>query len=181
MAHQPARFDDELDRLSDDARRAEAKRARLQRSDRTVAAGLSGTLVGTLTELLETQSSVSLMTRSGSHIRGAIELLGPDVVVLRCGPGTRVLVRTSAIEGIREPGAGHDRELDAISTGKSLGDHLDELSSENRRLAMTLASGNRVMGTVLRVGLDQVTLRLDGEADALTIPLAAIDQVVVEQ
>lgn len=181
MAHQPASFDDGLERLTDDARRAEATRARLQRSDRAMAASLSGTVVGTLTELFETRSPVSLMTRSGSHIRGEIEMLGPDVVVLRRGNSTRVLVRLSAIEGIREPGSGHDRDLESIPTGKTLGDHLDEMSVDHQRLAITLASGNLAMGVVSRVGIDQVTLRLDGDADSLTIPLAAIDQVVVER
>jgi hypothetical protein len=181
MAQEPASFDDELERLADDARRAEARRARLQRSDRAIAAGLSATLVGTLTELCETQSPVLVMTRSGDHIRGAIEMLGPDVVVLHGGRAIRVLVRLSAIEGIREPGVGHDRELDSISTGKTLGDHLDEMSVENQRLAITLASGNRAMGSVRRVGIDQVTLHLHGEDDSLTIPLAAIDQVVVDR
>jgi hypothetical protein len=34
---------------------------------------------------------------------------------------------------------------------------------------------------VRRVGIDQVTLHLHGEDDSLTIPLAAIDQVVVDR
>ena len=44
---------------------------------------------------------------------------------------------------------------------------------------MITRGGNRVMGTLLRAGDDQVTLRLDGDGDALTIPIPALDEVMV--
>lgn len=181
MAHQHNTFDDELGRLADDARRAEATRSRRQRSDRSVAASLSATFAGTLVELLETQTTTAIATRSGSNIRGTIVALGVDLAVVDAAGGTRTIVRVSAIEGLRETGHGHDRATRDEPSGPSWGDLLDELAQDHDRLAITLASGNKVMGAVERVGLDQLVLRLDGGADALTIPLEAIDQAVIDR
>ncbi len=181
MAHQPNTFDEELGLLTDDARRAEATRSRLQRSDRSLAASLSANFAGTLAELVETQAATAILTRSGSNIRGTIVALGVDVVVVQSAGATRTLVRGSAIEALRESGSGHDRTVDEQPSGPSWGELLDELAQNNDRLAITLTSGNKVMGVVERVGLDQLVLRLDGGADALTIPLRAIDEAVIDR
>ena len=181
MAHQPNTFDNELGRLADGARRAEATRSRVHRSDRSLAASLSATFTGTLVELFETQATASILTRSGSSIRGTIVALGADVVVVQSAGVTRTLVRVSAIEGLREAGHGHDRTTNEDANGPSWGELLDELTHDNDRLAITLGSGNKVMGAVERVGLDQLVLRLDGGADALSIPLHAIDQAVIDR
>jgi len=180
MTQSPNSFDEQLGRLTDDARRANATLSRRQRSDRSLAASLSATFAGTLLELLETQTTTTVLTRSGSTIRGTVDVLGADLVVVRSVGMSRTLVRISAIEGLREAGRGHDRETRIDFDGPSWGELLDELSHENQRLAITLGSGNRVMGAAERIGLDQLVLRLDGGADALTIPLHAIDQAVVD-
>lgn len=174
-------FDSELGRLADAARRVEATRSRRQRTDRSVSAELSATFAGTLTELLETGTAASVLTRSGSSIRGSISEVGVDVVILQSVGGTRTLIRVSAIEGIRHAGPGHNRSIDDTTDGPAIGDLLDELSQANERVALTLNSGNRVMGTLDRVGFDQLVLLLDGESDGLTVPLAVIDQVVIER
>lgn len=174
-------FDTELERLADDARRAEARRSRRQRSDRVISAELSATFFGTLTELLETQAAASVLTRSGSSIRGTIATLGPDVVVIASAASHETLVRVSAIEGIRQSGPGHNRAVDHIESGPQLGELLDELGENRERVALTLASGNRVMGTIDRVGFDQIVLRLDAESDCMTVPLAVVDQVAIER
>jgi hypothetical protein len=102
MTHQPSSFDDELGKLTDDARRAEATRTRRQRSDRSVTAALSGTFAGTLTEVGEAQTPVAILTRNGGHLRGTIASVGPDVVVVQPAARTsRVLLHLDAIEGIR--------------------------------------------------------------------------------
>jgi len=173
-------FDKNLTAMTDDARRAEAIRARQQRADREVAAALSGTFAGTLVELAETGSPVNIRTRSGSAIRGVVEQLGPDVVVVAQSDGShQVLVRRLAIETLIEQGSGHDRHHEPADEGPKLAELLDELSSRRERIAVTLSTGNHVMGSILRVGVDQVVLRLDGDADTATVPLFAIDQVVL--
>jgi hypothetical protein len=180
MTQEPSRFDDELDKLADSARRAEATRARRQRSDRSVAAALSGTFVGTLTEVGETQTPVAILTRNGGHLRGTVASVGPDVVVVQPATATaRVLLHLNAIEGVRSTSKGHDRETPSIPSGPGLAELLDEFAESRDRLALTLASGNRVMGVVQRVGVDQLVLVLDGEADSMTVPIQKIDQVVM--
>ena len=180
MAQDSSPFDTQLTDLTDGARRAEAARERLQRSDRALAAALSGTFAGTLTELAETRAPVNVITRTGNTIRGTITALGPDVVVISPTDGqNRVLVRRLAIEALVEQGPGHDRDIAHIDSGPELAELLDEFSEDNDRLALTMSTGNRLMGAVQRVGVDQMVIRLDGDADTVTVPLHAIDQVVI--
>ena len=178
MPQEPSTFDTQLSELTDDARRTAAASERLHQVDRGYAAALSGTFAGTLTEVAETRAPVTFMTRTGSSIRGTVVALGPDVVVVSHLEGQhRVLIRPGAIEAVVEQGRGHDRDVEQIDSGPELADLLDEHSEDNDRLALTLSTGNRMMGTVQRVGIDQVILRLDGDADTVTVPLHAIDQV----
>lgn len=180
MSQDSSPFDTHLTDLTDGARRAEAARERLRRSDRALAAALSGTFAGTLTELAETRAPVNVMTRTGSSIRGTVTALGPDVVVVSPADGqNRVLIRRLAIEAVIEHGPGHDRDVEVIDSGPELAELLDEYSEDNDRLALTMSSGNRLMGSVQRVGIDQMIIQLDGDADAVTVPLHAIDQVVM--
>ena len=171
-------FDAQLHALTDDERRAEAIKRRRRQSDRRVAAALSGTFVGTLTEIFETGSVVTVLTRSGSNFRGTIAALGPEIVVLTVGANAQVVLRQEAIEGLREFGSGHDRTVETIAHGPELADILDQWTNENRRLSLTLSRGNTVAGQLSRVGLDQVVLVLDGDGETMTIPLAGIDQIV---
>lgn len=181
MAQQPTSFDAELARLTDDARRAEARDARRRRADRSVAASLSASFDGTLVELLETGSPATFMTRSGAHVRGTLQNLSAELVVIASASSSRTLIPRRALEAVRETGSGHDRDADAPAGGPALAEVLDLLAQERARLAITLDSRNRVMGMIERVGFDQVVLRLDGESDVLTIPLGVIDHVVSER
>lgn len=181
MAQQPHSFDAELGRLTDDARRAKASDLRRKRSDRAVAASLSATFRGTLIELMETAAPAVFLTRTGGTIRGSVSELGPDVVVITSTGSTRTVLRIGAIDGVREQGGGHDRHSVDLSEGVEFGSLLDAMAEDRARLSVTLASANRVMGVIERVGMDQLVLRLDGESDVLTIPLDVIDQVVIEQ
>ena len=106
--------------------------------------------------------------------------LGPDIVLVQPpGAAQRVVIRRLAIEAIIEHGPGHDRSVEAIDEGPELATILDDLSADHERIGLTLATGNKMMGAIVSVGVDQVVLRLDGEADTGTIPLFAIDQVVL--
>ena len=180
--HEPhGDFDSHLHALADEARRQEAIAARRRKADRRVSAALSGTFAGTLTELAEAGSVVSILTRVGSAIRGQIIALGPEVLVVRTGDQNRVALRTSAIEGVRESGSGHDRTVDEITSGADLAQILDAQAHDRRRVSFTMSSGNHIMGQINRVGLDQVVVTLDGDGETMTVPLFAIDQVVIER
>ncbi len=175
----PSPFDNKLQALADDARRAENARARLRRADRTLVDGLSGTFVGALTELAETQAPVTVLTRTESAIRGTIAVLGSDAIVVQSDKSASdVLLRTSSIEGLLECGAGHNRTIASVADRPSFAELLDRYAADRTRFAVTLRSGNRVMGTIARLGQDQVLLALDGSGDTMTIPTWAIDQVM---
>lgn len=166
--------------MTDEARRSRAVEERLRRNDRALAAALSGTFAGTLVELLETRAPVSIRTRAENTVHGTIADLGPDVVVVSSSDSSqRVLLRSLAIEALVEQGPGHDRVVGPIETGPGFAELLDGYGEEHERLALILSSGNRLVGQILRVGEDQVVLRLDGDADTVTVPLFAIDQVVL--
>ena len=167
--------------FADEARRGEARRTRIERSDRAVAAELSATFVGTLVELAELGRPVVIVTGAGSHHRGRIAGVGADVIVVqRETDGRRVLLAPAAIDAIRESSPGHRRPVDDAPRSPRLADVLDELSTDGARLAVVTAGGNRFMGRAQHVGVDQLVIGLDGDGDSLTLPLAAIFEVAVE-
>ena len=175
-------FDRALTDFTDASRRRAAASERLQAADHAVVSGLSGNWFGTLTELAETGRPVLTITRSGAHHRGVVLAVGPNLVVLAPSlDGPRTLLHLRAVEAVRESGDGHVRSSPAPSVGPDLGSLLDEASEDRARVSIVTAGGNRFAGRILRVGEDQVTLRLDGEHDALTVPLDRIDEAVVER
>lgn len=182
MSATPSAFDRELQALADEERRASNARARLQRADRKIMDGLSGTFVGTMIELAETGAPVTVLTRTEAAVRGTVATVGSDVVVIRtAGASSDVLLRISAIEGLLESGSGHDRSSSGHRSGPTFAELLDRYSETSERVAVTTASGNMVMGSVQRVGEDQLVLKLDGSGDSLTVPTTAIDQVVTSR
>ena len=179
MTSESSNFDARLAELADEARRTEAIQARRQHDDRKLAAALSGTFAGTLTEIAETGAPVTVQMRTGGIVRGQIVSLGPNVVVLRVNESSLTVLSRLAIEGLREVGAGHDRMIDVIDGGANLAEILDNYAQGGRRVAFTLSTGNIMMGRIDRVGIDQVVIRLDGDGESMTIPLTAVDQVTV--
>lgn len=179
MTRESSNFDARLAELADEARRTEAIQARRQHDDRKLAAALSGTFAGTLTEIAETGAPVTVQMRTGGIVRGQIVSLGPNVVVLRVNESSLTVLSRLAIEGLREVGAGHDRMIDVIDGGANLAEILDNYAQGGRRVAFTLSTGNIMMGRIDRVGIDQVVIRLDGDGESMTIPLTAVDQVTV--
>ena len=180
-------FDRALGDFADDSRREKAQQTRQQLSDHAILATLSGNFLGTLVELAESRSPIVLITRGGSHHRGAIVAVGTDVVALAPDlEGKRILLAIDAIEAIRGPGISTGRAVDDVSDGVDLAALLDQFGEDSSRVALLTSGANRLMGRILGVGVDQLTLRLDGldgqdgEADAVTVSLAAIDEVVIE-
>lgn len=178
----PSEFDRALADFTDEGRRRDAASARLQQADHTVISGMSGSWVGTLIELAETGRPVLAITRSGAHHRGVILAVGPDLVVLApTMTGPRILLAHRAVDAIRENGDGRTRSEPVPRSGPDLAGLLDDAAEEHARVTVLTAGGNRFSGHILRVGEDQLTIRLDGEHDALTLPLAGIDEAVIDQ
>ncbi len=175
----PSQFDQKLQTLADSERRLNSVQERIQRGDRAVVAGLSGAFLGTLLELIETASPCTILTRTGSAIRGTVTTAGTEAVQIRTDKaGSDVLVRIAAIEGIIEQGSSHNRGVSEFFNGPSFGELIESFCETNDRIAVTVSSGNHVMGTPQVVGEDQLVIELDGRGDVMTVPLHAIDQVV---
>lgn len=172
--------------LTDDARRDLIRRDRQDQHDRLVVAELSGTFLGTLIDLSETTAPAVVITGAGTHHRGTVATVGPDVVVMQSvamhspGDRRRILISPAFVEAVRRPHHDRPRDTSVTAEGPRLGELLDDMAGARTRIVVTTFGGNRFTGTVLSVGVDQVELRLDGEGDGLTIPLAAIAEAVTE-
>lgn len=179
-------FDEALGDFTDGARRSEAQLHRQQRHDNAIIAGLSASFRGSLVDAAEIGSPVVLLTRRGVHHRGAVVAVGSDVVALAPDTdGKRILIALDAIEAIRGTTSASSRGADDSADGPTLGSLLDEFAHDRARAALTTAGGNQVMGVLLAVGTDQVTIQLDGgrernSAELMTVSLAAIDEAVIE-
>jgi hypothetical protein len=175
-------FEQALGAFTDAGRLAAEIDARRQRSSHALLADLSGSWAGTLVELAELGAPVVVLTRAGNNHRGIILAVGPQLVVLAAGlDEPRVLLALDAIDAIREPGNGRRRELDTIPPGPDLASLLDEASEERARVSIVTSSGATFMGRLMAVGVDQVTLRLDGDSDSLTMPIGRIDEAVIDR
>ena len=169
-----------LDAFADEARRAEAIRARQFLEDHRVLDGISGTFLGTLVETAETGTPLVVLTQAGTTYRGVFSAIGSDVAVLDlAGDHRRVLLALDAIEGIRETGDGHVRSIEEPPDGPRFAELLDLLAEERPRVVVITKGVNRLIGTLLRCGQDQLSLRLDGEGDILTAPLRSVAEVVI--
>lgn len=172
-------FDSELQSLTDLERRAQAASHRLERSDRSVLDSMSGTFAGTLFEIAETAAPVTALTRTGKSVRGTVEALGDDVVVMSTNSGKNInVLRLAAIEALVEVSLGHHR-ASALPSDAPFEALLERYAEQGNRLALTLSSNHRVMGTAERFGHDQLVLVLDGSGEAMTVATRAIDQAVI--
>jgi hypothetical protein len=107
-------------------------------------------------------------------------VVGDDVVVLERPGDTVTLLALRAVASVRpSPGAG------AI-TGDRRG-HIDTTLAELLRLLVSdrpriaVAAGDHlVTGELVRVGVDVVTVRLEGDAGQTVLAVGAVDEVVVD-
>ena len=173
-------FDRALTVFTDEVRRAEAIRSRSRLGNQRAVDAVSGTFLGTLTEVAENAQPVTILTENGSTHRGSVAAIGSDVLVLDpAGDDRRILLAHASIEGLREVGAGHTRRLDRAPQGATFVELLDGLAGDGVRISVLTRGGNRVRGTLVRAGDDQVTIRLDGDGDVMTMPVAALSEAVV--
>lgn len=162
---------DELLRLLDEARADERADARGRERVLRQAAGESATLLGTLLDLAEAGTPVTIRTTDGRSQHGAIRLVGADFLAL----DGDVWIATVAVASVRpgpgghHPPAGGDR---SPATDLRLVEALARLAPERPRLALVVEGGDIVAGELRSVGADVVTLRLDGEPRGATCYVA---------
>lgn len=180
----PPRPDPYVD-LADESAHQEAVRARAaERELRDRAVELAG-WVGTLRDLAEAETSVSVRCRSGRVHHGTLLAVAEDFVAMRLPAGQLVALAGIAVTSVRpEPGgraalAMGDRER---AQDRTLLELLDRAASERRRIALCLdGSPEALQGVLAGVGEDVVTLRLDGrDRDLVYVRAGAILEAVVE-
>lgn len=180
----PPRRDPFVD-LADESVHEAAVRARAgERELRERAAELAG-FDGTLRDLAERRAPVTVQCRSGRAHRGVLVAVADDHVALRLVGGQLVALAGWAVTSVRpEPGSAAapamgDRER---AQDRTLVEVLDRAVAERRRVALSLdGSSEVVQGTLVAVGEDVVTLRLDGcDRDVVYVRAGAVLEVVVE-
>jgi hypothetical protein len=174
---------DPLLELLDEARAGDASAARVRERWLRRQAEDGATLAGTLLDLAERGAPVSVRTTTGRTSHGAIAAVGTDFVVLQSEEGRDTCLRLQAVAAVR-PAVG---ERHAVATGDRLApldlllvEVLAGLAPDRPRLVV-LAGGDLVAGELRAVGVDVVTLRLDGDRPSLCyIAAGAMDEVVVD-
>ena len=166
---------DELLRLLDDARADERSDSRERERRLRQAAEEGATLAGTLVDLAEHGTGVTVRTASGRSHHGPVRLVGSDFCVVG-----EVWVALRAITTVRpdpaqrsEPAAG-----DRPTTDLLLFEALSRIAPERPRVALVTRNGEVVAGELRSVGADVVTLRLDGDQGACYVSASAIGEVL---
>jgi len=139
----------------------------------------SATWVGLMVDLAERSAPVSLSV-SSQRLRGRVVGVGRDFCVLDQPSGRAALIALSALtlvapeeappSRISAPGGSRGPGLEL-----SLAAALASLAEERSLLALVLAGGHQVEGTLIGAGEDVLTLRTDGQARRMAhVPLAAV-------
>jgi hypothetical protein len=164
-----------LRRLIDESRVAEAHHDDERRRFATGLATESATFIGALVDLAATGESVSVRLRSGRLHVGVVALVGGDFAVV-AGSAGQVWCRHRAIAAIRV-GAGAPLASGARSGLDLLFvDALALLVDDRPWLSLDLGSGEATSGELAAIGLDVITLRLEG-GGTFYVPSDSLDAI----
>lgn len=174
---------DPLVELLDEVRAGDAGAARLRERWLRRQAEEGATLAGTLLDLAERGAPVSVRTTTGRTSHGSVVAVGSDFAVLRGEDGRDACLRLQAVAAVW-PAVG---ERHVVATGDRVAP-LDLLLVEvlatlasDRPGVRVLAGGDVIVGELRAVGVDVVTLRLEGERMRLCyVAAAALDEVVLD-
>jgi hypothetical protein len=171
-----------LDRWVSDARSDEAAAARARERWLKQAAEESATFSGALVDLAERAAPVVVVVHGERRHHGVIAAVAADFCILRGPTGHDVLLAFAGIASVRidavtSPPTG-DR---VVHVDLGLAEALAALAADRPRvLVVTGAGTDGVAGELRAVGLDVLTVRLDGEPAANAyVPVPAIVEVTL--
>lgn len=176
-----------LERWAAEARVDAAASARSRERWLRQQAGEAATVAGTLVDLAEREATVVVRTREGRRHRGRVTAVAADFVVLAPDAGGTVLVAIAAVSTFAVagdgPGAGPglpagDR-APAVDVGLAVA--LAGLAGDRPAVAVVAAGvGEPVVGDLVAVGADVLTVRTDGAPrSSVHVPIAAVSEVTV--
>lgn len=156
-----------LEHLVADAVAEEAARERSQTRMLRQIAEEEATFAGVALDLAERGTAVVARTSSGRTHRGRVLAVGRDFVVLRDGAGPPAFLALGAVSSFRpQPGSasvdtagGRAAPLDVGLAALLVG-----VAAQRPRVQVTAVGDEPVAGQLRSVGLDVLTLRLDGGA-----------------
>ncbi|MDP9006439.1 MAG: hypothetical protein M3N15_05950 [Actinomycetota bacterium] len=141
-------------------------------------------LAGALVDLAERMSPVAVRTEAGRSHHGVLVEVGTDYCRLRADTGAESLLRLSAIasvrphRGTRQPAATSDR---SPSGDQRLLEVLGRAAGDRPRVVLVVRGGDVLAGRLRSVGIDVVTLHLDGEeGQGCYVPEGAITEAWLE-
>lgn len=170
--------------FTDEATHRAAVASRIEERDRRDRASEVATWLGSLRDLAERGLEVSLVCAAGRAHRGALVAVGPDHVGLRLATGALVLVALDTVRAVRpEPGHRGDAAMGdrGHPADRTLVDVLEDLALRDGSVAVRLRDVvDPVNGTVLGLGDDVLTLRLDtAQRETMIVPLDAVAELLV--
>lgn len=170
--------------LRDAGHADEAVRERIAERELRQRATEGATFAGTLRDLAEGATGVSVRTATGRSYQGALVAVAVDHVVVRSGTGALVHLAIDQVTAIQpDPSrppivASGERELAA---GRTLDEVLFDAVEDRPTVALvTRGDGEVHRGHLAAVGEDVVTLRTGTSGQVRYLPAAALSEVVVE-
>jgi hypothetical protein len=172
-----------LEQWAADARIDHSARRRMRERWLRQQAEEEGHLIGAVTDLGERAVPTSVHTLSGRVHHGRIRFVGRDFLAIAGEPSGEVFVALDAVASVRSrPGRPATIGDRTVSTRLHLAEVLAGLAAQRERvLLVTGHHASAIAGTLLAIGHDVVTLRLEGADHAGTayVPLAAISEVIL--
>lgn len=164
--------------LADESRAADAAQRRTQTRWLHQQLAEEATLAGTLVDLAESGSLVSVRSRSGRQYRGSVQSVGADFAVVG-----DAWIRLDAIVAVRSDPT---RRADTAAGERApvlttrLGHALADIAADRPTIVVVPVSGEPIRGELRAVGLDVMTLTLDGDPRGRCyVALDAVAEVVV--
>lgn len=155
--------------LVDEARADDLAAARMRERWLRRQATEAATLVGTLLDLAESGTAVSVALAGGRRHDGRIVALGHDVVVL-ADRDTVVAINLGAVTVVR-PHPGQDARPATGDRAAALDlrfvELLARLAGDEPEVAIALVGGDALAGSLLAAGADVITLRLAPGRDGI--------------
>lgn len=181
----PDEFALQLHRLVADASADDAARERARERVLRETAALEATFAGVVLDLAEQGVTVVVRTSAGRTHRGRVIGVGTGALALRDEGRPPVLVAMAAVTSVR-PQPGAERRAGDVAGGRpapldlSMLELLGSLAEEHPRVQLSSAGEEPVAGELRSVGVDLVTLQLDGDRRLLAhVPIGAVTDVVL--